>query len=67
MFNPMAEWNKILQSHPELKNVDINNPQQMQQVAQQICNQRGININEAINQMKNSPIGAMLNQFGNMK
>lgn len=41
----------LAKTHPQLKGLDFSN---LQNVAQSLCNQKGVNMNDAINNIKSS-------------
>ena len=47
--NPRQFLSEIAKSDPRLQGIDFNN---LQQTAQNLCNQRGVNMNDMINQIK---------------
>ena len=47
--NPRQFLSELAKNDPRLQGMDFNN---LQQTAQNLCNQRGVNMNDAINQIK---------------
>ena len=48
--DPREFMSKLAQTHPELKQYDLSN---LQQTAQQVCQQKGVDMQSAINQIDN--------------
>lgn len=48
--SPQEFMQNLANQHPQLKQYDLNN---LQGTAQQICQQRGVNVQDAINQIDN--------------
>lgn len=48
--SPQLFLQNLAQSHPELKQYDLNN---LPQTAQQVCQQKGVDMQQAINQLDN--------------